>query len=56
MSDRKTSETERSGTRASGTQRIRDAGPVRVILFPTEASVLGREKIENAIHRVMSKQ
>lgn len=55
-SDRKSCDTERSVTRDAGVDRIRDAGPVRVILFPTEASVLGRKKIEDAIDRVMSKK
>jgi hypothetical protein len=50
-SDRKTSEPERP----SSTDRIRDGGPGRVILFPTEASNLGRDRIKRAVDRVTLK-
>ncbi len=55
-SKRSTAQTGKFVRRDSRTSRLVDSKSTRVVLFPTEASKVGRKKIEHAVDRVSSKK
>jgi hypothetical protein len=55
-SPRKTDRATRSGTADSKSGRTVDSKTRRVVLFPTEPSIIGKRKIQQAVDRVTSKK